>query len=163
MDAVDRFAFQADRFRDWARHGIGEGPLAARKALEQITQIYAAGLGLPQPWSEECSEAHDAYQLPDDERRAVVTGCAGLPFDVYWEVFDPTDEPTEVVAGSLLDDIADIYSDVVAGLVEFRAGRRAEAQWEWSFNLQHHWGAHATSAIRVLHWWLRDSGFHPEQ
>ncbi len=80
MDALDRFAVGATQFREWARNGMGEGPVAARKALEQITQIYTAGLALPQAWSEGCSEAHDAHRVPDDEWHAVVASCAGLPF-----------------------------------------------------------------------------------
>ena len=162
MDAVDRFAEQAGEFQEWARHGIGEGPVAARKALEQITQLYVAGLALPQPWSKDCSEEHDAHEVPADEVDAVVAACSGLPLDFYWEAIDPSETPAELGVGSLSDDIGDIYKDVVGGLVEFQAGRRAEAQWEWSFNLEHHWGAHATSAMRALHWWLSDSGFHPE-
>ncbi len=163
MDGIERFAAQASEFRDWARDGIGAGHVGARKALEQITQLYVAGLALPQPWSSGCSEDHDAYEVPAEELRTVVTSCVGLPFDFYWEVIDPLETPAENGVGSLSDDIGDIYRDVVSGLVEFEAGRSAEAQWEWSFNFESHWGEHATSAMRALHWWLSESGFHPEE
>jgi hypothetical protein len=58
------------------------------------------------------------------------------------------------VVGSLSDDLADIYRDVVTGLRAYDRGDRAGAVWEWRFNLHAHWGAHATGAMRALHWWL---------
>jgi hypothetical protein len=78
-----------------------------------------------------------------------------LPFDLYGEVFDTVPMPPEQpVVGSLTDDITDIYRDVISGLREYEAGRRASAGWEWSFGLRQHWGAHAMGAIRALHCWL---------
>ncbi|MBL9077283.1 MAG: DUF5063 domain-containing protein [Planctomycetes bacterium] len=158
MDAVDLFAVEARRFCSWTKQGLGSGPSAARGALDQIARIYAAGLGLPSEWLAECSD-HDAEAVPDDEVRAVVSAASGLPIDVYWEVFDPvSDDATDgrSVAGSLADDISDIYRDVARGLLEYEAGRRSEAHWEWAYHLRHHWGAHATSAMRALHWWCRE-------
>lgn len=160
MDAVDQFAVEARRFCSWARQGIGSGPSAARAALDQIVRIYSAGLGLPAEWQAECSD-RDAEDVPDEEIRAVVHAASGLPIDIYWEVFDPvSDDATEgqAVAGSLADDISDIYRDVARGLIAYESGRRSEAHWEWAFHLRHHWGAHATSAIRALHWWCRENG-----
>jgi len=39
------------------------------------------------------------------------------------------------------------------------SGRRAAAVWEWGFGFRHHWGEHATGAIRVLHAWLAANAF----
>src|SRR5262245_3334354 len=39
-------------------------------------------------------------------------------------------------------------------LNKYRAGRRAQALWEWGFGFEHHWGRHAAGAIRALHCWL---------
>lgn len=90
------------------------------------------------------------------KRKQVVAAC-GLPLDFYHEVFDPLPFPPEdPVVGSLSDDLADIYRDVVTGLRAYEAGRRAQAVWEWGFNLRAHWGEHATSAIRALHCWLAE-------
>jgi hypothetical protein len=36
----------------------------------------------------------------------------------------------------------------------YEAGQLAEARWQWCFHLIHHWGEHATSAIRALHCYL---------
>jgi hypothetical protein len=56
--------------------------------------------------------------------------------------------------GFLADDLGDIYRDVTTGLRAFQAGHILQARWEWGFHFQHHWGEHATSAIRALHSWL---------
>ena len=65
--------------------------------------------------------------------------------------------PEKAVVGSLADDIADIYRDVVSGLRAFQSGLRAEAIWEWGFNFRDHWGRHATEAIKALHAWLAEN------
>ena len=90
----------------------------------------------------------------------MLTATNRLPFEAYGEVFDPTVIPPQTpVCGSLSDDIADIYRDVVTGLREYQAGRRNAALREWGFLLQIHWGEHATGAIRALHRWLTVNSF----
>ena len=59
------------------------------------------------------------------------------------------------VVGDLSDDLSDIFRDVTCGLRAFDKGDLDNAMWEWQFGLAHHWGAHATAAIRVLHMWLQ--------
>lgn len=160
MDAVEQFAVEAARFREWARNGSDQGEWAAREALLRLTQLYLAALHLPPPWSEELADQPDAERVGDQEWRAVVEACRRLPFDFYGSVFDPHTVPTEVPGlGSLSDDIGDIYRDVVTGLQEYEAGRRAQAVWEWGFGLRSHWGEHATGAIRALHCWLAANAF----
>lgn len=155
MDAVDRFAVEAARFREWARNGSDQAEGAAREALVHLTRLYLTALELPSAWSEELADRPDAERVGDEEYRAVAAACRRLPFELYGEVFDPLPvPPDEPVVGSLTDDIADVYRDVVTGLREYEAGRRAQAVWEWGFGLRHHWGEHATSAIRALHCWL---------
>ncbi len=163
MDALDQFANEAARFCRWARKGVDPGPGAAHAALQHIVHLYAAGLALPPESITGCSEDHNPADVPADELRAVASACAGLPLDIYWEVFDPTEDGAEPVAGSLTDDISDIYKDVARGLTEYESGRRSEAHWQWSFHLRHHWGAHATGAIRALQWWCSEEGSDPGQ
>ena len=100
----------------------------------------------------------EAERVGDDEWRAVAVACGRLPFEFYGEVFDPLPvPPEEPVVGSLADDLCDIYRDVVTGLRAYEAGLRAHAVWEWGFGFRHHWGEHATGAIRALHCWLADN------
>jgi hypothetical protein len=71
-------------------------------------------------------------------------------FESYWEVFDPykLDQP---VAGSLSDDLLDVYRDVRRGLALWESPHDAAAIWEWRFSLESHWGDHAVDALRALH------------
>jgi hypothetical protein len=96
--------------------------------------------------------------LSEEEWRKAVAGCERLPLNLYSAVFNPLDA-TDVapVTGSLADDLADIYRDIASGLRAYELGNRAGAVWEWSFGLHSHWGAHATFAIRALHWWLSEN------
>ncbi|MCS7272220.1 MAG: DUF5063 domain-containing protein, partial [Gemmataceae bacterium] len=103
----------------------------------------------------------DAERVSDAEYQAVVAAVKGLPLDPYAEVFDPLAVPAEApVSASLCDDLADIYRQVVSGLRAFEAGRQAVALWEWGFGFRHHWGEHATGAIRALHAWLAANAFN---
>jgi hypothetical protein len=76
----------------------------------------------------------------------------------YWEVFDPTDHnDTEPVCGDLVDDIGDIYKDIKYGLITFDFGTlasRQDAIWHFKFRFEKHWGGHAISALRSIHFQL---------
>jgi hypothetical protein len=76
--------------------------------------------------------------------------------EIYWEVFDPYDFASIAsVAGSLTDDLLDVYRDLRRGLLSYEAGRVGAAVWEWRFLFEHHWGEHAVDALRALHWACR--------
>jgi len=155
MDSIDRFAAEASRFREWALNGPDQAEWAARGALVRLTNLYAAALELPPPWSDELADQPNAERVEEEEWRAVVVACGRLPFNLYGEVFDTVPMPPEQpVVGSLTDDITDTYRDVISGLREYESGRRAQAVWEWGSGLRQHWGKHATGAIRALHCWL---------
>jgi hypothetical protein len=148
------FAVEAAAFQRWACSGGDEGELAAREALLRITRLYSAALVLPPAWNEAVTDGCRA-RVDDDEWKAIVAAAARLPLDYYGEVYNPlTVPPDEAAVGSLADDIADIYRDVVTGLREYEAGRPVEALWQWGFLFGAHWGEHATGAIRALHAWL---------
>jgi hypothetical protein len=154
MTEGDAFVEEARRFERWARSGIGSDALAVREALIRVTQLYLAGLALPLPWSDGL-QPEVGTLVHEDEWNTVLRAAGCLPLDHYGEVFDPLIvPPEEPVIGSIADDIADIYRDVVTGLRLDQSGQRPEAIWQWSFNLRHHWGEHATGAIRALHCWL---------
>ena len=132
----------------------------------------------------ECTQLHYCYQqhrscsmtkrlttihqrhpnLLRHRRRHSQPGLAGLADFLgmcrfYREVFDPYSQPTEVeCTGDILDDLGDIYRDLVAGLSQWRDGNSGEALWAWRFTFESHWGEHATSALRALfafvHGWM---------
>ncbi len=45
IDALDRFADQAQLYQQWARHGTTQSSHAAREALMRISALYLAGAG----------------------------------------------------------------------------------------------------------------------
>lgn len=88
---------------------------------------------------EEWSSLHSALQ----EKLA--------PTTIYWTVFNPLQEEAPV-AGTLADDIADIYRDVKPGLVALELGiSRRDIEWEWRFTFEFHRGKHAIEALMVIH------------
>jgi Domain of unknown function (DUF5063) len=77
-------------------------------------------------------------------------------WDVYWEIYDPrTDEGA--VSGSLADDIADIYQDLKDGIGLQETNEEVpgnEIIFAWRFGFTSHWGQHAVSALRTIHFRL---------
>ena len=161
MDAVARFADEAATFERWLLSGTDQEADAARECLIRLLELYRAGVALPPEWSDELEGRAELERVDDTEWRRAYEASRRLPLDHYGDVFDPTATPPEgAVVGSISDDLADIYRDVVTGLRAYRRGDRAGAVWEWSFGLHSHWGAHATGAIRALHWWLSNNALN---
>jgi hypothetical protein len=133
-----------------------------------IPRLYAAGLALPstdvlyadEPEADPGDDAPYEPRPPDLDRleldpwRALYGRLSTFFGEVnhYREVFDPWEPPGDPeVTGSLADDIADIYLDLRCGLLKWNREETGPALWEWRFGLEHHWGEHATGAIRALH------------
>jgi hypothetical protein len=145
------FVDQAHQFCDFIERAstlsLSERLEAARTRL---LELYKAGTALPHVEPPEGFDAGSNPPRPD--------GWAGFAkFEVYWEVFDPyVDEPP--VAGSLSDDLLDVYFDVRRGLDLWKSkAPRAAAIWEWRFHFDSHWGDHAVDALRALHRACRDA------
>ena len=79
-------------------------------------------------------------------------------WDQYWVIFDPTKD-MDAILGSLADDLADIYFDLKEGLALHESGESEPDQviWEWRFSFDIHWGEHALSALRTIHFRLQES------
>lgn len=69
--------------------------------------------------------------------------------DDYVDVVDPL-TTTEVAAGQISGDIADIAAALLHGLRHHTDGQISEALWWWQFSYLSSWGARAASALRVL-------------
>lgn len=161
MDSVTKFAEEAAAFERWLLSGTDRGADAARECLIRLLQLYRAGIDLPPEWSDELESRTDIERVSDAEWRRASEASGRLPLDYYSEVFDPTTVPGEApVVCSIANDLADIHRDVVTGLRAYERGDRAGAIWEWSNGLHSHWGAHATGAMRALHWWLCNNASH---
>lgn len=152
MDSLPQFAYEARAFTAWATQCTLTESEAAREALVRILSLFAAALQLPPFLDNDLQNDADILTRSDT---STVIAYRTLPFDMYSEVFDPMDLGTqEPVIGSLADDVLDIYRDIATGLVAYECGDILNARWEWGFGFAHHWGEHATGAIRALQAWL---------
>jgi hypothetical protein len=93
-----------------------------------------------------------SVERPSTTRRGsgVRLGRKLADHDVYSVVFDPYDPDSAPVTGSLADDVVD-FNDLQEEFAELRAGRVANAQWQWKFGFDHHWGKHAVEMIYALY------------
>ena len=159
MDAIDQFAEEVLRFEEWAHTERREPGPAAREALVRISTLYLAALQLPSPFTNELGEQANVDRVSSEDLSRV-RAYLGVPIEMYGKVFDPLIvPPDESTIGSIADDIIDIYRDVVTGLRAYHAGNKLGALWEWAFGFQHHWGTHATDAMRAIHAWLAANDF----
>jgi len=74
-------------------------------------------------------------------------------WDFYPEVLDPVFDPlrdTEVVLGSLADDLADIHRDLSEALSD-PSMLPQNRIWTWQFSFRTHWGQHAVDALKTIH------------
>lgn len=87
-----------------------------------------------------------------DERQRLSANLLPLPFQYYWEVFNPAKEAVhEPVCGDLFDDFLDICGDLSAGLWLYDHKHYEAAVFTWTQMFGIHWGRHAVSAIHALH------------
>jgi hypothetical protein len=108
---------------------------------------------------------------------ALVAGIDRLP--VSWDPYDFRESPTyvgyyhdvlnpldvkanpEAAIGDTIDDLVDIYRELLCGLALVREGRPREAVGHWLNGFYSHWGDHAIGALRAIHAHLQVSGWLP--
>jgi hypothetical protein len=77
-------------------------------------------------------------------------------YDSYYYVYEPYNpDDTEPIISSLSDDLADICRDLSSGLTAWRragAAKRRAIVDDWCMNYRIHWGDHAATAWRAIHW-----------
>ena len=170
--ALDRFAPLAASYCALIERHAELSPAALLgEAHQQLAALYAAALALPTTDvlfvddGEEDEGSDDPILLgtPADPDRLASEEWSALfhalaaqieSRDAYREVFDPY-EPGDApdageVQGSLADDLADIYRELRAGVIKWERGETGDALREWRFGFAHHWGEHATGALRAL-------------
>jgi len=169
---LSRFAELAEAFCQLLEKDEDSAAHQLREVHLLLPQLYASALRLPAPTvlfsdEDENDDDEDADEVPNVEGEELSKSAAiALPAvsrlgeflghrAAYREVFDPHDwsgsEGSEEVAGSVLDDLSDIYLDLRRGLLLWRDGASGKALWEWRFNFEVHWGEHATGALRALY------------
>jgi hypothetical protein len=165
-EALRGFADAALEYCRWVKAAPSEPRAEMLQAQRLLTALLHHVLQLPasdwqnlKPASDEAGTISGATEEHLKERHSLYSAAterfADLPVNVYWLIFDPLDEADlQPVAGTLGDDLADIYCDLVEGLEHFRVGDLDEALWEWRFGYDTHWGNHLFEALRVIHSYL---------
>jgi hypothetical protein len=122
--------------------------------------LYEAALQLPDVAGEVDEPSGEARVTAGQWKDVFDRLQEGLPGDDYYWTVEPSieEEPVEL-AGSLADDLADIYADVKPGLDFVAAGgSTSSAAREWRLSFWSHWGTHAVEALRVIHGRLAAGG-----
>jgi hypothetical protein len=124
-----------------------------------LTNLYSAGLNLESVKLEYSNE--DSNFKGVDKKNLIEQNnnlISNLGMDsTYWEVFDPIyQESKEPTQGWLVDDFADIYSDLkeeIYKIDEVATDESIEdALWSLKHGFNHHWGNHCIDAIRAMHY-----------
>jgi len=156
-EKIEDFSIVVRRFCEWAESEYPANSQSLKQALELITGLFWRGIQLVDE-VKEIEEDSPSVESANGKADRVYSQACDLPLTHYSEVFDPNVfPPDEPVIGHLADDISDIYQDLQCGLSLLDAGHPDHAVWEWVFSMQKHWGAHATSAIRALYWYLQEN------
>ena len=144
---IAEFARAARAFCEWAVAPPLAGDNVAQQALRHVSRLVAAASEL----SWDATEPADFVPPSEGDVARLRAKAASIPFQYYSEVFNclvvPPEEP---VVGDIVDDLLDIYGDVVLGLQLFESGAVDAAASHWRFWFAAHWGEHATSAVRAL-------------
>lgn len=139
---VAAFVMQAKQFREFVEKAK-EYALERRltDARQRLLELYETATALPDV------DPPEGVEPPILERLSEWPSFEA--FETYWEVFDPY-KLTKPVAGSLSDDLLDIYRDLQRGFALWETSKIA-AIWQWRFGFEVHWGDHAVDALRALH------------
>lgn len=149
VDPIARFAEVARRYCAWAEGRPGDGRAEWHSALVLLLDLLRAAQDLPQVEPGDAEEA----RIPHEDWQRMHARFASIPGPQFYGTVDPDDDPGEelsAVVGDLHGDLADVWRDLRGPLDLFLAGGRDAACWEWRSGYEHHWGAHAAEAVRVL-------------
>ncbi len=153
-ERVKEFTAQARAYCSLIESGHAPNSwMFAQECLLHLLPLYHLALQLPEvePASKNVLDSieHKTWNLV----REPIAKRLGR--DQYWAVFEPLEqEMPGALAGSLSDDLADIWRDLKPGLMAVDAGAPIpydDIVWEWRFSFETHWGAHAVGAIAALH------------
>lgn len=153
MTSLDDFALAVRSYCDWADSAAGtETPKSEMLAARQhLSALYAMAVNLP---AYECDWVE--REVSDAEWSQKFKRFGRLPVGYYGSICDPLEVPAgEAALGDLADDLADIWRNLKEGLMIFDGGYREAAGWHWLEMFTIHWGAHASSALAVIHYWIQ--------
>lgn len=112
------------------------------------------------PQFERCSDYHGKWPHTKWKHFFVKLRDYVGKYDTYFQVYEPYDpDDTEPIMGSLSDDLTEICRDLSPGLTAWRSAeaayRRAIVD-DWYMKYCIHWGDHAATAWRAIHWLIHN-------
>jgi hypothetical protein len=129
-----------------------------RQLAVRVVRLYTAALELPDVTSQTSDNSSEAVAdaFSHEQEWALTKALEGKlgSYNTYREIFDPYDGPSEeAIHGSLGGDIAEIYKDLRDDLDGYESKNDEtliDILWNARVQFEHHWGEHATKAIRVM-------------
>jgi hypothetical protein len=150
LPTVDQFADVARRYCAWIEDD-GDGLIDVIQARRLLAELQLTALGLPDLDGGDHQKIHKPAPIL---RERVLRRASTVPFQRYWNMFDPLKEDQQPVCGDLSDDLADIWLDLWEGLYLFDASHRLEANFHWRVLYDSHWGQHLLDAQRAIYAFL---------
>jgi hypothetical protein len=154
---IIKYASIAKQFCEVLPHDVSTEAWA-KDVLRYLSMLYSSAHFLPQPMLVNGIPC-DKNCVTFEEWKSIfqVVGKRMGKYSTYWtvEVRDITCTSEEPSLGALDDDLADVYEAMKSGLNSFEQGKFDDALYFWRYNVCFaHWGNHAVSAIRVLHYFV---------
>lgn len=147
---IEAFVGLVRQYRDLLEEAHSRKPYEVLTACATLLpRIYAAGLNLPKANPDPSPSRSDVGPRPTG-----VSHSLGR-YNKYWSVFDPVFDQAASMA-FLSNDITEIYENLVGSLIDYDAGRREAAVWQWKFDLQTHCGDHLVDVLRPIHRLVHD-------
>lgn len=152
MTSIDDFAIAVRSFCDWAQLGASTNTVKSEMLLARryLSSLYALAVDLPR-----CECERRESTLTHDDWTATFKRFGQLPVGYYGTISDPLEVPAgETALSDLADDLADIWRDLMEGLILFDSGDRDAAGFQWWESFSIHWGDHAVNALAIVHFWI---------
>ena len=152
--SVELFSTCIDRYESWVRSNRKSNFRSALECTSILSELNFRALELPGPDPKSLKEI-DKPKLEPSDIDSARQAALQLPLRHYQKIFNPADtSDTEPVTGDLVDDIVDIYSEIIPPNKLFKHGFIDDALWHWNFGFRNHWGWHVSSAINTLNAYL---------
>ncbi|MCM8537623.1 MAG: DUF5063 domain-containing protein [Lentisphaeraceae bacterium] len=155
---IDHFVTAVETFTNWVNGEPDEKELEAVKALQSLSSLYTGAIQLMAvDTNREEPESEEDYSVSVDEWNDAYERLSSMPFTYYKEVESPHEsESEESLYTDILEDLTDIYQDILEGLKIYNSGLRSQAVSHWQMTFEFHWGRHVLGAMKALHCYFQE-------
>jgi hypothetical protein len=78
----------------------------------------------------------------------------------YFHIYNPIEmKNLDPIHYDISGDLSEIYDDLMSNIPNWSSGDKnikADALWNWQFSWVQHWGKHALSALKAMHWYIEE-------